>query len=784
MTDITRSCPNCAAAISINARWTRLAVCQACQSAVTFDDGVGSVRGTLSILPPSRTSLFVGAQGALSGRPFEVLGRVRYGWARGYWDEWHLLWTDDGSTGWLSEDEERLVLETLLPGAPVPFNARAALGSVSTIKGEAFSVTERGVGLVEGGEGQLPFQLIDGEVTPFVELKSTDGTKLASAEFGLGHPRLFVGTPVDLAALDMPWTRQELGIEGDLPLASAADGSVPRIQSLSGGLRSLKCVSCGGGLEVASDADGRLPDAVACAYCSAANTLSGKAVTCPNCTQPVQTNGGDAKLAHCKVCDHQIDLRGEAASLGEAGPESTPWFGLGSMWRFEDVDYTVTGMLRFDGFSDGEAWHYWEYCLFEKSVGYCWLVHSDDTWTLATRVFDHPPLGPDDGSNAIIYRDKGYEVKEDNRVTLTYVAGELPWVARKGDTVRALDTAPRGGQSLSIEWGPDEVQWYLCRRVIRDCNDSGDITVGKEVLSPYWVRHVLVMLFVALLAGGGLWLHLETRARGGNLTMGDLSGATIADGGGAFGFTTSESAVRLALFTPYRANASLEGAWVHYTIEVKASDGSVAETFTATHTDFWQHSYHGYYTYVDNRRTGAEFALEPGTYSVNVVAETGLVDGSRTSPVAPPLEYSASWSAGSYDVTPFMAWTGLLVLCILLMGTYVLEKGLMSFRRAKAPKVPWVTIVCAVALMGSFYWGAPQRSPQPPLPSLRPPLQRTKPCRTTRPWRKQLERNGTQPARSRCATTPPRGGRTPVAGIAAASRRAIRPTALDSRHAP
>lgn len=716
MSEATQPCPNCAAPITVDARWTRMAVCGTCQSAVTFDDGTAGLAGKLSVLPPSRTALFVGATGEISRRPFEVLGRVRYGWERGYWDEWHLLWTDDGTTGWLSEDEERLSVESLLADASAPVAAGAEPGSVAVIEGQDFVVAERGVGLLEGGEGSLPFTVRAGEATPFVEMRSADGLKVASVEFGIDGTRVFLGASVDPSDLNMQWTRQELGIQGDLPVATAADGSVPRIQSLSGGVRPLKCNSCGGGLEVGAGEGGVLPAAVSCAYCGAANNLSGKALTCPNCTQPVQTKAGDAKVAQCIACGHQIDVGSDnPASLGAAGEASGSRFKPGDKWSRKGINYTVTGMLRFDGYSDGEAWNYWEYCLFEKSVGYRWLVHSDGKWTFATRVFDHPPMNRDFTPTQIEFRGSNYTVTEDNRVKIGYVAGELPWVARKGDTCRVLDTAAKGGQSLSVEWGPDEVECYLGTRVTVKSGGVKDLKNFKGILPTHgrWLRQVLLMMLFTLVAGFGAVYWAQNSSQPKVVASGVLKGETIFGAGSSFELTSEDTPLHFGFSNPIGSGrTSLKGAWAHYTCDVVDSTGTSAKKFTMTHTDFYKNG-NGSLTY--DTRTDVLVDVPPGTYTVKVSGQRGLVDGSRTTPIEPSLQFNVevgSWQSKS----DFGVALGLLFVvfgCLCFYGLMML-----SSQRAETPKLPMATIVWTLLVWGGLGWAwvQPEHSRSGPPP--------------------------------------------------------------------
>jgi|GEM_PF-3167135 len=69
-----------------------------------------SIKGKQSGLAPTVSGLQIGQSGELYKKRFTVLGRVRYKYDEGHWDEWHLRF-NDGSECWLSEDEGEFCLE-------------------------------------------------------------------------------------------------------------------------------------------------------------------------------------------------------------------------------------------------------------------------------------------------------------------------------------------------------------------------------------------------------------------------------------------------------------------------------------------------------------------------------------------------------------------------------------------------------------------------------------------------------------------------------------------------
>ena len=139
----TLDCPNCAAEVVVDGRYAHVAVCASCRSVITYGQDAAKVRGELSLLPTGSTPLYVDARGRVKGERFVVLGRVRYGYGSGYWDEWYLE-LEDGGIGWLVEDEGRLSYERSVPNPEVSFDA-LELGGEVALGGTPFRVKEKNV---------------------------------------------------------------------------------------------------------------------------------------------------------------------------------------------------------------------------------------------------------------------------------------------------------------------------------------------------------------------------------------------------------------------------------------------------------------------------------------------------------------------------------------------------------------------------------------------------------------------------------------------------------------
>jgi DNA-directed RNA polymerase subunit RPC12/RpoP len=240
----------------------------------------------MSAPAPALSGLWVGAQGKLRGRPFTVVGRARYRYGRGFWDEWFLQ-DSDGKLVWLSEDEGEFCVETerALKRKVPPFD-KVQAGSVIELGDFRFTVEEKDSAVLESGEGELPFKAVPGEALPYLDGSLAEGT--ATLEYDEDGPRLFAG---DWLALP------------DLEVERRA---APR-QALS-----ISCPSCGGTLAL------RLAD--------------------------------EAEMAVCEYCGSRLDVRKKPytalGSMLRAGPK-LPGLRVGLSGRLRGVNYEIVGRLRY-----------------------------------------------------------------------------------------------------------------------------------------------------------------------------------------------------------------------------------------------------------------------------------------------------------------------------------------------------------------------------------------------------------------------------------------------------
>jgi hypothetical protein len=150
-------CQTCGAPLKIENQFIRSVTCQFCGSAymVSGSDGL-EARGQGIKLADYPSRLKVGQRGVIRGRKFTVLGRVRYAYPEGFWEEWQVAWEDEQPPAWLEEDEGYWTLyKRDRVRSQIPSHEQVKVGSTIDVNGQKVFITEKRKGKMVGQEGQF-----------------------------------------------------------------------------------------------------------------------------------------------------------------------------------------------------------------------------------------------------------------------------------------------------------------------------------------------------------------------------------------------------------------------------------------------------------------------------------------------------------------------------------------------------------------------------------------------------------------------------------------------------
>lgn len=175
------SCPACGAEVPLRSAAMPYAVCGYCHS-VLLRQGEGlSDIGKSAVLPFDVSPIQLGTSGTVDGLTFEVVGRVRWGWQDGSWNEW-LLSCGDGKARWLGEAVGQYMLLNERPDLDShPLIDRFSRGEAFAVgdRVDEFTVTDVKEVRCLGGEGDLPFPTPPDWTMASIDFRDSEGGALS-----------------------------------------------------------------------------------------------------------------------------------------------------------------------------------------------------------------------------------------------------------------------------------------------------------------------------------------------------------------------------------------------------------------------------------------------------------------------------------------------------------------------------------------------------------------------------------------------------------------------------
>ncbi len=403
------NCPSCGAPIEFKSGSTIVLVCPFCRSAVARKDRKLEDLGKVAEIAESESPLKIGLHGVWNGNRFELTGRAQLKHELGgFWDEWYATFAN-GWVGWLAEAQGKFYLTFYQPlpeniSVP-PFKVLQLGQSVPEIPSETpLVVTEKGTATAVAADGEIPYKLTPNERSDYADLSGKGGV-FGTIDYGENPPFVFVGREVSLG---------EIGLAN----AKSAERQARKVSAVA-----MSCPNCGGALDLVA------PDKT-------------ERVTCPFCKSLLDVNQGNLTYLHALNPSPSDDF---VLPIGAEGTFQTgeKYKIIGAMVR----SVTIEGMKYF--------WH--EYLLYNASIGFRWLVHSDNHWNFVETInaAEVSVVG-----NTANYNGKTFKIFQDAPAVVEYVKGEFYWRVEQGETVRAVDYV-HAPQMLSLEQTPNEMNWSL-----------------------------------------------------------------------------------------------------------------------------------------------------------------------------------------------------------------------------------------------------------------------------------------------------------------------------------
>ena len=421
----TAPCPGCGAPVEFRSAQSTHAVCGYCQSTVVRNGDVLSRIGKMGELFDDHSPLQLFATGQYQKRNFTLIGRLQYKTAEGTWAEWNALF-DDGTTGWLAEDNGAYVFtQPSTQQQNMPPADRYVVGKQVGVNGKPFSVASNVSAALISAQGELPKLPPLGQAFDVVELRSATG-EVISIDYTGTPPTVSQGTAVLL---------------DDLALKGLKDAS--------------------------------------------SKEEKGRQFNCPHCGAPVTVTLATSKSISCGSCNSIIDLSqgigGELQSAIQDEPVQ-PLIPLGSLGQLQGVQWQVVGFQHRMGVAPGDDEHFgWsEYLLYNQKRGFCFLVDSEEGWSLVRPTTGAPSMASSTASSAS-YLGTNYTLKYSYTAETNYVCGEFYWVVHRGQTTQNKDFA-NGKRLLSMEQSPTELVWSSGDQLASEVVAKAFKLEGKEDL--------------------------------------------------------------------------------------------------------------------------------------------------------------------------------------------------------------------------------------------------------------------------------------------------------------
>jgi len=187
------NCASCGAPVEIKNRFSKVFVCGYCGTHLKVSETGLDIAGKYPKLAEFPSIFHVGSKGTILGKPFSALGRMRYKYQGGYYDEWFI--DLDGEKSWFTEYEGTFTLYTdLFEAVDIPDVNGIKAGQNIIVGEKKVMVKEKGRAVVEGGEGELYFYVEPGSDVVYLDAVS-EGKKV-SIEYTGDEVEMFSGRPL------------------------------------------------------------------------------------------------------------------------------------------------------------------------------------------------------------------------------------------------------------------------------------------------------------------------------------------------------------------------------------------------------------------------------------------------------------------------------------------------------------------------------------------------------------------------------------------------------------
>lgn len=163
-----------------------------------------------------------------------------------------------------------------------------------------------------------------------------------------------------------------------------------------------------------------------------------KSINCTQCAAPLELHGGrQVKSICCPYCGSVLDNKDDYKVVEHFLLADRPYSPLkiGQTGILNEVELTIIGLVEYKTVDD--CWL--EYQLFSPTHGYSWLNYEGGHFVFGHKVRYYPASYHKIWKSELNVNDKKYRVFSQYTASISFVEGELTWIAHKNDNVSILD---------------------------------------------------------------------------------------------------------------------------------------------------------------------------------------------------------------------------------------------------------------------------------------------------------------------------------------------------------
>lgn len=197
-----------------------------------------------------------------------------------------------------------------------------------------------------------------------------------------------------------------------------------------------------------------------------------QSIKCTNCAAPLKLlGGGRVESITCSYCTSVLDLNDNYKVLSNFKNVKMSYslpFEVGMRGKLKGIDYIIIGRVSY--MESVYVEHTWsDFLLFSPLYGYAWLTYEQGhlIYSKRNRTFPNLTWEEIEKQSLVVVDSKDYKPYDAYTAKITYVEGELTWIAKYGDKINYIDLiSPPFG--ITAENSGKEIEFYNDEYIDKD----------------------------------------------------------------------------------------------------------------------------------------------------------------------------------------------------------------------------------------------------------------------------------------------------------------------------